>query len=384
MDVSGLKFLVVGAGPWGCVMAERIAEKLGERVLVIDRRTHPAGNCYSENDPGTGVEWHVYGSHIFHTSSPRVWEYVNRFDAFSTYRHKVLTEYRGKIYPMPISLATINAFYSLNLKPADVHAFIQSEIAGTSLAAEPDNLEDKAISLIGKPLYEAFIKGYTQKQWETDPRKLPPDIITRLPVRNNYNTDYFNNPWQGMPLSGYTALFTRMLTHPRIDLRLGVEYRDLAASLPPDCRILYSGPPDELFDYRFGRLEWRSLRFEKEVLDCADYQGTAVVNQADVEVPYTRTHEFKHLHPERGQLERPGTVITREYSKSYNPGDERYYPLNTARNQNIFTGYLREAEKNPLLLLGGRLGSYRYLDMDTCIDSALNDFTTLSEKIAQA
>ncbi len=378
MELNGLKYLIVGAGPWGSVMAERIAESLGERVLVIDRRPHPAGNCYSTAEATTGIECHEYGTHIFHTKIPRVWEYVNRFDRFSSYRHRVFTEHRGRVYPMPISLATINAFYGLNLKPFEVEPFIEAERAKAGLANPPANLEEKAVALIGRPLYEAFIKGYTAKQWEKDPRELPADIIARLPVRLNYNNDYFSDPWQGLPLAGYTALFTRIVAHPRVELRLNVEYRDIAARVPADCRVLYSGPVDEYFGFKHGRLEWRSLRFERQTLECADYQGTAVMNQADIETPFTRTHEYKHLHPERACFSAPGTVIEREYPRTFRPGDEPYYPVNTPENQTRLELYRREAAGVPGLLLGGRLGTYRYLDMDQCIESALSDFAILA------
>ncbi len=374
LGLESCNYLIVGAGLWGAVLAERIASKLGERVLVIDRRAHTGGNCHSAKEPETGIECHAYGTHIFHTAVPRVWEYVRAFSEFTPYRHKVLTEYRGRVYPMPISLATINSFYNRNLRPHEVEAFIAEE-AGKEAKAQPANLEEKAVSLIGRPLYEAFIKGYTQKQWGRDPIDLPAAIITRLPVRSDYNTDYFDDPWQGMPKDGYGALFDRILAHPLIDVALNVDYPDIADRVPAACRVFYSGPIDGFFRYSLGALQWRSLRFEREIVPYADYQGTAVLNQADFDVPFTRTHEYKHLHPERGR-QGEKSVIEREYPKAYVPGDEPYYPVNTPENERLLAAYQAKLAEFPNVTLGGRLGGYRYLDMDKTIESALACFDT--------
>ena len=372
-----LKYLVVGAGLWGGVLAERIASVLGERVLVIDRRAHTGGNCHSFIDPDTGIECHAYGTHIFHTAIPRVWEYVNRFTQFTPYRHKVLTEHRGRVYPMPVGLAAINMFYGLNLRPYEVSDFIRREAAASADNGEPANLEEKAVSLIGRPLYEAFVKGYTWKQWEKDPRVLPAGIITRLPVRADYNTDYFSDPWQGMPKQGYAAMFDELFRHPLIEVRTGLAYADIAGSVPPACTVLYSGPLDELCDYAFGALEWRALRFKRDILPYQDAQGTAVLNQADVEIPWTRTHEFKHLHPERGP-QGNRTIVAREYSRACQRGDEPYYPVSTPENQSLQSKYrARLSEKMPNVVAGGRLGGYRYLDMDKTVDEALGLFEAL-------
>ena len=380
MNLTGLKYLIVGAGFWGATLAERIASVLNEPVLVIDRRSHFGGNSYSERDPETGIECHMYGTHIFHTKVPRVWEYTNRFSAFTGYRHKVLTEYQGHVHPMPISLATINSFYRRNLRPYEVAVFIAGE-AGKERYERPANLEEKAVSLVGRPLYEAFIKGYTQKQWEKDPRELPPEIITRLPVRSNYNTDYFDDRWQGMPVDGYAALFSRLLDHPRIDLRLNVDYKDIAGHIPPTCRVFYTGPLDEFFDFSLGHLEWRSLRFEKSIEPYQDFQGTSVLNQADAEVPYTRAHEFKHLHPERGP-QGDTTVVVREYSLSFRPGGEPYYPVNTPANETLLEAYrARLRAQHPNIIPGGRLGAYTYMDMDKTIESALDAFDALAQEL---
>jgi UDP-galactopyranose mutase len=277
---------------------------------------------------------------------------------------------------MPIGLGTVNSFYGLSLKPFEMDDFIRAEITPDDIF-NPQNLEEKAVSCIGRRLYEAFIKGYTQKQWNKSPIDLPADIITRLPVRNNYNFDYFDDPWQGLPQCGYYGLFDKLLNNESITLHLGVDYKDITASLPDDCRVFYSGALDEFFDYRMGALEWRSLRFEEEVMPYADYQGTSVVNQADISVPFTRTHEYRHLHPER-IYHAESTVIVREYPQDFICGGERYYPVNTPANQRLLREYQELAKKvAPGVTFGGRLGSYRYLDMDVTISHALEVFKSL-------
>ena len=292
-------YLIVGAGLYGCVLAERIANQQNARVLVVEKRHHIGGNCYSEVDEETGVEFHKYGTHIFHTSSPKVWEYISKFTEFNNYHHQVLTTWKNKVYQMPINLETINSFFDLNLKPFEVEEFLAKEIAKEGIT-KPKNLEEKAISLIGRPLYEAFIKGYTMKQWDKDPVDLPASIINRLPVRFNYNEDYFLDArWQGIPLEGYTKIFERLLCSENIDVELNCDYFQNANAFKPNRKIIFTGPIDRYFDYQFGRLEWRSVNFEKSVIEVEDFQGTSVMNYADAQVPYTRIHEPRHLHPER-------------------------------------------------------------------------------------
>lgn len=376
-DLTGLKFVVVGAGLFGSVVAERIASQLGEQVLVIDQRPHSGGNAHAAIDPETGIETHTYGSHIFHTSIARVWEYVSGFMSLNSYRHRVFTMHRGEVFPMPIGLQTINQFFRQTLRPCEVEAFIRRQ-ASLPSDAVPANLEEKAISLIGEPLYRAFIEGYTKKQWGKSPALLPADIITRLPVRHSYNADYFSDPWQGIPADGYQALFDRLLDHHHITLRLGVSYHDIAHLAPADCTVIYTGIPDELFDYKYGPLEWRSLRFEWETPDCEDYQGNAVINYADEDVPCTRVHEFKHYHPEWEQAFRSKrTIICREYPEAHRPGGEAFYPVNDQANTERYRLYAAEAARTGRLILGGRLGSYRYWDMDRTIDQALSCFESL-------
>jgi len=374
MELSGLKYLVVGAGFSGSVIAERIATDLGEKVIVIDKRCHLGGNSYSETDPETGIECHVYGSHIFHTSQERVWRYISQFATFNNYRHKVLTSYLGKIYPMPINLETINSFYGNSFNPAQAAEFILSEIAKEGLES-PGNLEEKALSLIGKPLYEAFVKGYTIKQWDVAPVNLPEDIITRLPVRYNYKTDYFNDCWQGLPLQGYTNIFSKMLDHRNIEVLTGIDYFDIRHCVPKDCCIIFTGPIDRFFDYKFGTLGWRTQRFEKEVHRVADFQGISVMNYADLSVPYTRIHEFRHYHEER-PYPNDKTVIYKEFSTSFQAETAPYYPINTARDKELLWLYQNEGDKMSNVLCCGRLGTYRYFNMDQAIDEALSLYET--------
>ncbi len=371
-----MQYIIVGAGFWGATIAERIASVMKQPVMVIDKRDHIGGNCHSSLDEETGIECHRYGSHIFHTSLPQVWEYINRFGKFTSYQHKVFITHEGKVYTMPINLSTINAFYGRNFRPAEAATFLEAEIA-RNFIEYPKNLEEKAISLIGRPLYEAFIRGYTHKQWEHDPRELPASIISRLPFRTNYDNSYFNDTWQGVPKDGYFNIFNKMLENPLIVLKLNCDYESIRSQLPSDCIVIYTGLPDRFFGYKFGKLEWRSLHFEWESLPVRDYQGTAVMNFADVDVPYTRVHEFKHYHPERAKTFALNmTVVCREYSQTYRQGCEAYYPVNNARNNELYAKYAEEAAQTPNLILGGRLGAYRYWDMDKAIADALNVFET--------
>ena len=361
------EIIVVGAGFFGAVLAERIAGQAGLPVRLFERRSHIGGNSWSEPDPETGIEFHKYGSHIFHTSDQKVWDYIRRFTDFNEYRHTVWTTSRGRVFPLPINLAAINGFYGQNFSPSAAREFIMKEAGGEKIT-HPANLEEKAVSLIGRPLYEAFIRGYTIKQWEKDPRELSADIITRLPVRYNYNIRYFSDKYEGVPLDGYGALFKRLLKNELITLSLGLDF--LKQSIPTETLVIYSGAIDEFFDYRLGRLDWRTLHFEAERHDLPDYQGTSVMNYADPETPFTRIHEFKHYHPERPPTGK--TLIFREFSRSAKPGEEPYYPVPAADNPRRYQNYLELAkEKAPNVIFGGRLGAYKYLDMDDSIAEAL-------------
>jgi UDP-galactopyranose mutase len=341
-------------------------------VLILERRHHLGGNAYSERDPETNVEVHKYGAHLFHTSNERVWEYANRFTSFTDYRHKVFGKYQGQVYSLPLNLALINQFFGKSHTPDEARALI-AEQASEIRTEDAANLEEKAISLIGRPLYEAFIKGYTAKQWQTDPTKLSADIITRLPVRYTFENRWFNDTYEGLPVDGYTAWLTRMADHPNIEVRLETDFFDVAEEWKGKVPIVYTGPVDEYFGNSEGRLSWRTVDLEESVEEVDDFQGTGVVNYNDQEVPFTRIIEFKHFHPERVKTHLPGkTVIVHEYSRFAEEGDEPYYPINTAEDREKLLKYRELAKKEPMVLFGGRLGTYKYLDMHMAIGSALS------------
>ena len=357
--------IVAGAGIWGCTVARRLAEA-GKRVLVLEKRPVVGGNVRCEIDPATGIEIHTYGSHIFHTQIHEVWAWVNRFVSFNGYQHKVIARHRGRDYFLPLGLTLVNKFFDVELKPSEVAAFMADEAHA-------------------KAVFDAFFRNYTSKQWNRPPEEIDPSIIRRVPVRNSYDVNYFNDYWQGIPLEGYNKLFERMLDHPNVTVRCNeaFELSDFTPQTsnvkPQTSTVYYSGPIDALFDYRFGALPWRTLRFETERVPLADAQGTSVVNYVDADVPYTRQHEFKHYHPEPvGPLSQAAslksgkeTILMREYSATWQPGDEPYYPVNTAESAALLKRYQDEAAKFPNLVVGGRLGGYRYYDMDKSVEAAL-------------
>ena len=369
--------VVVGSGLFGLTIAERCAQELGLKVLVIDRRHHLGGNAYSEIDEETGIEVHKYGTHLFHTSNKRVWDYVRKFTDFTNYQHRVFAKYQGQVYSFPMNLALINQFFGKAHSPEEARALI-AEQASEIDTKDASNLEEKAISPIGRPLYEAFVKGYTAKQWQTDPTELSADIITRLPVRYTFDNRYFNDTYEGLPVDGYTAWLTRMADHPNIEVRLNTnwftdtdEFRqdDFKGKVP----VVFTGPVDEYFSHSEGRLSWRTVDLEQETVDVDDYQGTGVVNANDQDVPWTRVLEFKHLHPERTYL--PGkSIIMHEYSRFAEDDDEPYYPINTSEDRAKLLKYRDLAKQEPMVLFGGRLGTYKYLDMHMAIASALSMF----------
>jgi UDP-galactopyranose mutase len=361
-----------------------VAEELGLRVLVIDRRDHIGGNAYSEADPETGIEVHRYGAHLFHTSNERVWEYVNRFTDFTPYVHKVYTNHRGEVFPLPINLGTINQFFRAAHGPEDARRLIQEQASELS-AGDARNLEEKGISLIGRPLYEAFIRDYTAKQWQTDPTELPAEVISRLPVRYDYDNRYFNDKYEGLPVGGYTAWIERMADHPNIEVRLGTDFFDDAQEVTKGSTVgrvpvVYTGAIDRYFDYSEGALSWRTLDFEREVLPVKDHQGTPVMNYADADVPYTRVHEFRHFHPERDYPE-DKTVIMREYSRFAEREDEPYYPVNTPDDRAGLLRYRELAAAEQGVYFGGRLGTYQYLDMHMAIGSALTMYENVLKPV---
>jgi UDP-galactopyranose mutase len=376
-DYRGFDLIVVGSGFFGLTIAERTATQLDKRVLVLERRYHLGGNAYSEPDPETGIEVHKYGAHLFHTSNKRVWDYVREFTDFTGYQHRVFTKYQGQVYPLPMNLALINQFFGRSFTPDEARALIAEQAAEID-TADAQNLEQKAISLIGRPLYEAFIRGYTAKQWQTDPRELSASIITRLPVRYTFNNRYFNDTYEGLPVDGYTAWLTRMADHPNIEVRCDTDYFDVREHIPPGTPTVYTGPLDRYFDYSAGRLGWRTVDLESESLsDCGDFQGTPVLNYADEDVPFTRIIEFRHFHPERDSYPADKTVIVREYSRFAKEDDEPYYPINTPEDRGKLEHYreLAKAEaRHRNVIFGGRLGTYKYLDMHMAIGSALTMF----------
>jgi UDP-galactopyranose mutase len=367
--VLNADLVIVGSGLFGLTIAERCANELGLKVLVLERRHHVGGNAYSEPDPETGIEVHVYGAHLFHTSNERVWSYVNRFTKFTGYQHRVFTIFQGRVYPMPVNLATICEYFGKHLTPDEARAMV-AEQAGEIDSAQARNLEEKGISLVGRPLYEAFFRGYTLKQWQTDPTELDPAIFSRLPVRYNFDNRYFNDRYEGLPVDGYTAWLSKMADHPNIEVRLEADFFDHRDDILGNVPVVYTGPVDAYFGNCEGELSWRTIDLEREVKQVGDFQGTPVMNYADEHVPYTRIIEPRHFHPERDYPE-DRTVIMREYSRFAKQGDEPYYPINTADDRARLLRYRDLAKAEPDVLFGGRLGTYKYLDMHMAIGSAL-------------
>ncbi len=373
---------VVGSGFFGLTIAERAATQLGKRVLVLERRSHIGGNAYSEPEPQTGIEIHRYGAHLFHTSNTRVWDYVRQFTEFTGYQHRVFAMHDGQAYQFPMGLGLVCQFFGRYYSPDEARALIAEQAAEID-TADAQNLEEKAISLIGRPLYEAFVRDYTAKQWQTDPKELPASVITRLPVRYTFDNRYFNDTYEGLPADGYTAWLTNMAADDRIDVRLDTDWFDVRDGLRaanPGAPVVYTGPLDRYFDYVDGRLGWRTLDFDLEVLsDCGDFQGTPVMNYNDADVPYTRIHEFRHFHPER-DYPTDKTVIMREYSRFAEDDDEPYYPINADSDRVLLAGYRARAKAETAsagVLFGGRLGTYQYLDMHMAIASALSMYDNI-------
>ena len=355
-------YLIVGAGLFGSVFA-REATDAGKKVLVIDKRDHIAGNIYTEDVCGINV--HKYGAHIFHTNDKKVWEYVNRFAEFNRYTNSPVANYNGELYSLPFNMYTFNKMWGV-ITPDEARAKIAEQRAEAGIT-EPKNLEEQAISLVGTDIYERLVKGYTEKQWGRKCTELPSFIIRRLPVRFTFDNNYFNALYQGIPIGGYTALVDKMLCG--IEVRLNVDYLENRAELDALAdKVVYTGAIDNFFDFCYGPLGYRSVRFENELLDTDNYQGNAVVNYTDAETPYTRIIEHKHF--EFGT--QPKTVISKEYSQEWQPGIEPYYPINDDKNGALYAQYKALAEKESHIIFGGRLAEYRYYDMDAVIASALS------------
>jgi len=356
-------YLIVGAGLFGAVFAYE-ATKRGKRCLVIDKRDHIGGNVYTENIAGINV--HKYGAHIFHTNDRKIWDYVNQFAEFNRFTNSPIANYKGEIYNLPFNMNTFNKLWGV-ITPAEAKKKIEEQKKAAGIT-EPKNLEEQAISLVGIDIYEKLIKGYTEKQWGRPATELPAFIIRRLPVRFTYDNNYFNDKYQGIPIGGYTQIIEKMLKN--IDVQLNMDFFKHRSELERLAKkIVYTGMIDQYFDYKFGILEYRSLKFETEVLKGVEnYQGNAVVNYTDRETPYTRIIEHKHF--EFGTQK--DTVITREYPKEWNPGDEPYYPINDRKNNELYKKYKELADKEKKVIFGGRLGTYKYYDMHQVIGFALN------------
>ncbi len=358
-----MKYCLVGAG-FSCAVIGRELAQAGHDVTIVDARSHIAGNCHTERDNETGVMVHAYGPHIFHTDDQEVWEYVNRFMTFKPYVNRVKTTSKDQVFSLPINLHTINQFFCKTMRPDEAREFIEAK-AYTSIE-DPQTFEEQALRFVGRDLYEAFFKGYTQKQWGCHPRELPASILKRLPVRFNYNDNYFFHRFQGMPEAGYTRLVEGILDHPNISVNLNTRFdRDQVDEYD---HVFYSGPLDGFFDYELGRLGYRTLDFERFTHQ-GDYQGCAVMNYGEESVPYTRITEHKHFSPWE---EHEGSVCYREYSRACEPGDVPYYPIRLVNEKALLARYVEKANQLDKVTFVGRLGTYRYLDMDVTIREALD------------
>lgn len=356
-------YLVVGAGLFGAVFAHEAALK-GKKVKVIEKRNHIAGNIYTREEEG--IQVHQYGAHIFHTSDKEIWDYVNQFAEFNRYTNSPVANYKGEIYNLPFNMNTFNKLWGV-VTPAEAQAKIEEQRAILN-GKTPENLEEQAISLVGTDIYEKLIKDYTEKQWGKPTTELPSFIIRRLPVRLTYDNNYFNDTYQGIPIGGYTQIVEKMLDHENIDVETNVDFFVNKEQYLKDFpKIVFTGMIDEFFDYKLGELEYRSLRFENETLDMENYQGNAVVNYTDAETPYTRIIEHKHF--EFGSQAK--TIITKEHSKTWEKGDEPYYPVTNDRNNHLYKSYKKLADEQGNVIFGGRLGHYRYYDMHQVIGVAL-------------
>lgn len=367
--MNSYDYIIAGSGLTGTILARELHDA-GKSVLVLERRDHVGGNIYTRNQEG--IEVHQYGAHIFHTNSEPVWNYLNRFARFNRFTNSPVAMYQGKVYSMPFNMYTFNQMWGVTT-PAEAKAIIEEQ--KKEIDHEPRNLEEQAISLVGRDIYEVLVKGYTEKQWDRDCRDLPAFIIRRLPVRLTWDNNYFNARYQGVPEEGYTALINALLRD--IPVQTGVDFlQDREKWLSMADHVLYTGPIDEYYDYCFGPLEYRSLRFEEEVLDTDNYQGNAAVNYTDREVPYTRIIEHKWF----ANPESTKTIITREYPTSWKPGDEPFYPLNDEKNNALYRRYHALAEEEDKVRFCGRLGEYRYYDMDQAAAAALQLADTLLDR----
>ncbi len=351
-------YLVVGSGLFGSIFANE-ARNAGKTVIVVEKRDHIGGNIYTEEIEGINV--HRYGAHIFHTSKKEVWDYINQFTTFNGYTHKVIADYKGERYELPFNMNTFKKMWGIETVE-EAKEIIEKQKKGVT---NPKNLEEQCISMVGTDVYEKLVKGYTEKQWGRDCKDLPSFIIKRLPLRFEYNSNYFNDSYQGIPVGGYTKIIEKMLDG--IEVRLNYNFLEHRNDISYD-KLIYTGPIDSYFDYCLGNLEYRSVRFETELLDVSDYQHNSVINYTDIETPFTRIIEHKHF--EFGK--QPKTVISKEYSSEWKPGDEPYYPVNDVQNANLYEQYLKLAKKDLNVIFCGRLGEYKYYDMDEIVEKALS------------
>jgi UDP-galactopyranose mutase len=364
---------IIGAGFSGAVLARELALK-GHKITVFESRNHVAGNCHTAIDEETNIMLHVYGPHIFHTSNERVWKYIQQFDEITPFVNRVKAQYKKRIYSLPINLLTINTFFGKNFSPAEAEKFIRS-VSDTSIE-EPKSFEEQALRFIGRELYEAFLKGYTEKQWGIHPSELPASVLKRMPVRFNYDDNYYESKYQGIPRNGYTYIIERILSHDQISVMLGSKFdRSQAQEF---SHIFYSGPLDGWFNYSEGRLSYRTLDFEIERYN-GDFQGTAVMNYSDRDVPFTRISEHKHFSPWKKHEQ---TIIYKEYSRSCDVDDMPYYPIRLVNDKALLSKYIRMAESEENVTFIGRLGTYRYLDMHVTIQEAFDTALIFSQKIA--
>ncbi len=368
MSAKKYDYLVVGAGLFGSIFAHQ-ANKCGKKCLVIEKRNHIAGNIYTQNTDDINV--HKYGAHIFHTDTKKVWDFINKFATFNRYTNSPIAIYKDEVFNLPFNMNTFNKMWGVKT-PQQAKEMIAKQVKDSGIT-DPQNLEEQAISLVGKDIYTKLIKGYTQKQWGKSPKELPAFIIKRLPVRFTYDNNYFNDNYQGIPIGGYTKIVEKMLDG--IDVKLNTDFFENKQELENICNtVLFTGMIDEYYDYKFGTLEYRSLKFENEKHQVSNYQGNAVVNYNEFEIPYTRIIEHKHFEKTDNDY---STIITKEYPQNWKIGDEPYYPVNDKKNSELLEKYKQIAQKESNVIFGGRLAEYKYYDMDDVIESALN----LSEKL---
>jgi len=360
--------VIVGSGLFGSVVAEQ-ASKNGYTVAVIEARDHIGGNCYTYNDPETGINVHKYGSHIFHTDNKMVWDYITQFTEFNNYRHVSKTKHKNEVYSIPINLETINKFFKKSFTPSEARKFIDSIKLKFD---DPSNFEEQAMSVMGKDLYYAFFYGYTIKQWEIDPKQLPASVARRLPLHTDYSTNYYtnNDTYQGIPVDGYTPIFEKMLSNDNIKIFLNTSWEKVKDRFQYKM-LVYTGPIDRYYDYCYGELNWRTLDFKHQIKNVDDYQGVSIMCHPDTETPYTREIEHKHFNPER-KIKIDKTIVSQEFSRKANKHDTPYYPVKTTQDMEIYKNYRALADQEENVIIGGRLGEYMYYDMHQVIGAALS------------